>query len=118
MYAAPDKDQWQALVNTVMTFKFHGRWVTSQPADQLLAPQRGLSSEKLKVIYKQKQGKLHPVNYEYKVKLALSAVDDNEGISILGVSLFPHGNTRTHHVIYKLLLGIIKPWKDSVLYYS
>jgi hypothetical protein len=41
---AQDRDQWKALVNTVMTFWFHKMLGSSWVAAQLVAPREGLSS--------------------------------------------------------------------------
>jgi hypothetical protein len=42
-----DRDQWRALVNTVMKFGFHKMRVSSRVVTQLAASQKGLSSMKL-----------------------------------------------------------------------
>jgi hypothetical protein len=44
---AQHKDQWRALVNTVMKFRFHKMLGSSCVAAQLAAPQEGLSAMNL-----------------------------------------------------------------------
>jgi hypothetical protein len=44
MHLAQDRDQWQALVNTVYTFQFHKRLEISGPAERLPAFEGALGS--------------------------------------------------------------------------
>jgi hypothetical protein len=48
---AQNRDQWRALVNTVMTFGFHKILGSSRVATQLAVSQEGRSSMKLVTFY-------------------------------------------------------------------
>jgi len=73
---AQSKDQWRALVNTVWTFEFHEKWVTSWLTEWLLASY-GLCFTELAV---NKKALIHP--------LLPSAVINHRGRSFIVATSF------------------------------